>query len=116
MKLFKWEEGRQLTGYYKMPLVLSRWPIPFDWHLVGFPEDSFIDAHTDPIDEGKHFRLNIELKKADFGGYFLCDAIKQGFCKRFWRFTLFRPDLCSHSVSRVEGTRLILSIGWIWPY
>jgi len=115
MSPFKWQEGRQDGGYLKFTLIQKSW-IPFDLYILKFPDESYIDSHSDPVPKYKHIRLNIELKKANFGGFFLCDTSKGGFCKRFWRFTLFRPDICYHSVSRVEGTRYVLSIGWLWPF
>jgi hypothetical protein len=70
------------------------------------PGDS-IPSHTDKLVDGrKHFRMNIRLAGEDT---FKC-------CKvlfRFWRVTIFRPDLYEHSVPAVKRKRYMLSIGWV---
>jgi hypothetical protein len=109
-KALRWERGRQQSGYDKMLLILSPFPVPFDWYLLRFPTGSEIPPHVDPVDGRRHFRLNIILRPAQKGGEFICtDPI--------WnrkRIKLFRPDMSEHSVTRVEaGSRLVLSIGWV---
>jgi hypothetical protein len=109
-KALRWERGRQASGYDKMLLLLSSFPVPFDWYLLRFPEGSEIPPHVDPVQKGRHFRMNIILRHAVKGGEFQCpDPI--------WnlrRVKLFRPDLSLHSVTKVEkGSRLVFSIGWV---
>ena len=62
------------------------------------------------VDSGKHYRLNIVLKKARLGGEFICpDAIFQR-----KRIKFFRPDISEHQVTKVvAGSRYLLSIGWV---
>ncbi len=105
-KRFRFEKGRQLSGYDKMLL----WPIKFDVYILRFPEGSEVPAHTDNVAAGKHFRLNIVLKKARTGGEFICaQPIYESA-----RIKLFRPDVCEHQVTKViSGNRYLLSIGWI---
>lgn len=59
---FRWQRGRQGTGYDKMLLATARWPLPFDSYLIRYPEGSEIPPHTDPVQAGRHYRLNIVLK------------------------------------------------------
>lgn len=33
-KAFRWDKGRQGTGYDKMLLITSYWPIPFDSYII----------------------------------------------------------------------------------
>ena len=108
--LFRWQRGRQQSGYDKMLLCGARWPIKFDTYLLKFPLGSEIKPHIDKVDSGKHYRLNIIIKNAHAGGEFICqDTIFQS-----KRIKLFRPDLTLHAVSKVEkGTRYLLSIGWV---
>ncbi len=107
---FRWQRGRQGTGYDKMLLATARWPLPFDSWLIRYPEGSEIPPHTDPVSVGRHFRLNIVLKSPRSGGEFVCRA--PIFESR--RIKLFRPDACEHSVTRVEGgSRVVFSLGWI---
>jgi hypothetical protein len=107
--LFRWQKGRQQSGYEKMLLAGATWPIKFDLYLLRFPEGCEVPPHTDKVDSGKHYRLNIVLKQAKSGGEFICQT--PIYCSK--RIKLFRPDLCEHAVTRVtSGNRYLLSIGW----
>lgn len=109
--LFRWRRGRQGTGYDKMLLATLPWPVPFDCYLIRYPEGSAIPAHTDPVAERRHFRLNIVLKRSSRGGEFVCANLIFSTA----RIKLFRPDISEHSVTRVEGgSRYVLSLGWLW--
>ena len=106
----KWREGRQHSGYSKLLLLTGRFPLPFDVYLLKFEKNSCVPVHRDQVAVGRHYRLNMILKHARVGGVFSC----QEAILNWSRIKLFRPDLCKHSVSTVEdGTRLVLSIGWI---
>ena len=63
-RLFRWERGRQKSGYDKMLICGAYWPIKFDTYLLRFPKGSEIKPHTDTVKSGKHYRLNIVLKSA----------------------------------------------------
>jgi hypothetical protein len=107
---FRWQRGRQGTGYDKMLLATARWPLRFDSYLIRYPEGSEIPPHTDPVQAGRHYRLNIILKSPRAGGEFVCATPM--YASR--RIKLFRPDACEHSVTRVEGgSRYVLSVGWV---
>ena len=107
---FRWQRGRQGTGYDKMLLFTARWPLRFDSYLIRYPDGSEIPPHRDPVSAGRHYRLNLILKSPRAGGEFVCDAPL--FATR--RIKLFRPDACSHSVTRVVGgSRYVLSLGWV---
>jgi hypothetical protein len=98
---FRWQRGRQGSGYDKMLLATAPWPIPFDSYLIRY---------TDPVTNGRHYRLNIVLKSPREGGEFVCAS--PIFQTR--RIKLFRPDACEHSVTRVVGgSRYVLSVGWV---
>jgi hypothetical protein len=106
---FRWQRGRQGTGYDKMLLFTTRWPLPFDSYLIRYPEGSEIPPHTDPVNNGRHYRLNVILKSPNSGGEFICAA--PIFASK--RIKLFRPDACEHSVTRVAGgNRYVFSLGW----
>lgn len=110
-KAFRWQSGRQGTGYDKMLLFTLSWPLAFDSYLIRYPEGSEIPPHTDPVQLGRHYRLNVILKSPRSGGEFVC--ANPIYSSR--RIKLFRPDACEHSVTRVEGgSRYVLSLGWIW--
>jgi hypothetical protein len=107
---FRWQKGRQGTGYDKMLLLTAPWPVPFDSYLLRYPEGSEVPSHTDPVATGRHYRLNVILKAPRSGGDFACSAP----IYESRRIKLFRPDKCSHSVSRVVGgSRYVLSVGWV---
>lgn len=107
---FRWQSGRQSSGYDKMLLLTALWPVPFDSYLIRYPEGSSIPPHTDPVQAGRHYRLNIVLKSPKSGGEFICsDPIYASSHIKF-----FRPDACEHSVTLVQGgSRYVLSIGWV---
>lgn len=108
---FRWQKGRQGTGYDKMLLATARWPLPFDCYLIRYPEGSAIPPHTDPVQAGRHYRLNIVLKSPRSGGEFVC--ANPIVATR--RIKLFRPDACEHSVTEVVGgSRYVFSLGWVW--
>lgn len=109
----RWEHGRQGTGYDKLLLAVNPLVIPFDCYLLRYPVGSSIPPHRDPAPAGRrHFRLNIVVKPSPGGGEFVCErAIIDT-----ERVKLFRSDLSTHSVTRVEGgPRYVLSIGWLLP-
>lgn len=93
-----------------MLLLTAPWPIPFDMYLIRYPEGSEIPPHTDPVQSGRHYRLNVILKSPKSGGEFRCE--KPIYSSS--RVKLFRPDVCEHCVTRVVGgNRYVLSIGWV---
>lgn len=108
---FKWVEGRQGSGYKKMPLLTALFPVPFDLYLLHFPEGTSIPEHTDKVDTGfRHYRLNIIVKKSEAGGEFISEKN----IINFSRVKFFRPDLYKHSVTRVMGgSRIVLSFGFL---
>lgn len=108
----RWEGGRQGTGYDKLLLLANPFLIPFDCYVLRFPVGTSIPPHRDLVKKGRHFRLNVVLKRSRTGGEFICETpIFQSA-----RLNLFRSDLCTHSVTRVEGSsRYVLSIGWLLP-
>jgi hypothetical protein len=107
---FRWQRGRQGTGYDKMLLLTAPWPIPFDSYLIRYPDGSEIPPHRDPVTNGKHYRLNVVLKAPRSGGDFVCAAP----IFETKRVKFFRPDVSEHSVTRVSGgSRYVLSIGWL---
>jgi len=98
----KWLKGRQHTGYERLTFVETK---RFDLHLIRYLKDTYIPDHKDPVKGYNHYRLNILLKGEDS---FVCSKV----IFKFWRFTLFRPDLYTHSVPAVKTSRYLLSIGW----
>ena len=107
---FRWQSGRQGSGYDKMLLLTASWPLAFDSYLIRYPEGASVPAHTDPVQDGRHYRLNIILKSPRSGGEFVC--ARPLYSSK--RIKLFRPDACEHSVTKVEGgSRYVLSIGWL---
>jgi len=109
MKNFKWEIGRQQSGYYKMLIATSKFPIPWDFYILKYPINSAIGEHVDPVTDRAHYRLNIIVKKPKKGGQFFCEKC----IINTPRIKLFRPDLYKHSLTTIEeGSRYVVSIGW----
>lgn len=109
-RLFRWQKGRQNTGYDKMLVGGGVWPCPFDIYLLRFREGQGIPPHVDKVDRGEHYRLNIVLKAPQSGGEFICSSP----IYESRRINYFRSDVSEHAVSKVlKGSRYVLSIGWI---
>lgn len=113
----RWEDGRQGTGYRKLRLLQSRWPIPFDVYLLHYPVGSGLPLHTDVVEGAEHHRLNITLRHARDGGFPFLVTGKQG-CLDINHYPggayKFRPDLYEHGMTDVlKGSRWVLSIGWL---
>lgn len=107
---WRWQSGRQDSGYEKMLLLQSLLPLPFDCYIIRYRPGAYIPPHIDKVDSGKHYRLNIVVKKSIEGGDFVC----KNPIINTPRIKLFRPDMCEHSVTKViKGNRYLLSIGWI---
>ena len=104
-----WQSGRQNSGYYKLKLLIST-RFLFDVYILKFPEGSYIDNHRDPVtNDFDHYRMNIVLIPAIRGGKFvIAGKAQEG------RVHRFRPDKYTHKVTKIkEGTRYVLSIGWV---
>ena len=109
LKKLPWDKGRQGTGYSKIKLLESR-RLKCDAYLLYYPTGSEIPPHTDKVESGRHYRLNIVLKQARKGGRFIC---LNPLISRF-RVNLFRPDIDEHAVTKIEdGYRILFSVGWI---
>ncbi len=102
--MWKWKEGRQNTQYHKFQLIQIR--KCFDAYLIKYPANEILPAHKDKVENGKHYRLNIELWGR---GKFICENP----IFKWWRIVLFRPDICEHSMINGSSSRLVLSIGWV---
>ncbi|MDG2539361.1 hypothetical protein P5Y53_16915 [Dyella jiangningensis] len=108
--LWRWQRGRQGSGYDKLLLAGTLWPLPCDCYLLRFPTGASVPPHTDRVSLGRHYRLNIILRAPRRGGEFVC--ARPIHASR--RIKLFRPDEEEHSVTMIEeGTRWVLSIGWV---
>ena len=106
----RWVRGRQETGYDKMLLLATPFPVRLDAYLLRYPQGSQIPPHTDPVAAGRHYRLNVVVRQAREGGEFVC----RGAPWRWGRVALFRPDRSEHAVTRVvSGQRYVLSVGWV---
>jgi hypothetical protein len=109
MKFFKWQNGRQQgCEYKKFTLWYFRLgKLGFDAYILKYQGDQVLPKHKDPIENGKHWRLNIGYGVANF----VCEKLILG--KRIGKLTifLFRPDLYNHSLYVFEKTTK-LSLGF----
>ena len=135
----RWVLGRQGTGYEKLDLVsaLSEGALeahrPFvesqvaaarsslgvdsslgwDAYLLRYGAGAFVPEHRDPTSTLHHLRLNALLQAGSSGtGRLELDG-------ELWDLAegdavVFRPDVMAHQVSRVEGERLVLSVGCVF--
>jgi hypothetical protein len=107
----RWEKGRQDTGYSKLKIFQF---LNMDCYLLKYKVGDYIPWHTDPVPGRKHYRLNIELKKAEEGGELrLRRCVNDLFyIKPKYRFALFRSDTMFHTVTKItKGERLVLTFG-----
>lgn len=108
--MLTWKQGRQSTGYKKIKLLElgNRIIGGLDLHILRYDVGDFIPAHTDPVDNKKHYRVNLEVKKAVIGG----ELFVENPLFRLGRLIVFRSDVSLHSVHEVQlGTRYVLSLG-----
>lgn len=119
--LWRWELGRQGSGYAKLLLAQSK-RFKFDVYLLSIPVGVEVPRHRDPCTEGyEHHRVNITLRFPRLGGMTIIDCVEdvgqleipraRFETRRVYRF---RPDLYRHMVTEVRGGKLLLlSIGWL---
>jgi hypothetical protein len=108
--MLHWQPGRQGGTYEKFTLFAGLPWLRCDLYLIRYCVGDYVTEHMDPIERGRHWRLNVELKRAKVGGQF---ATADGTHWRWWRFVFFRPDVEEHRVLPVlKGERLVLSFGW----
>ena len=104
INLFKWQTGRQGTGYRK--LLLASNCKTWDVYLLDYPQNTYITPHVDCVSDGKHYRLNIVLfGSGKFNGETLFSLGN--------RIHFFRPDIMEHSVDNIKTRRMVLSIGFV---
>jgi hypothetical protein len=84
---FRWEAGRQGTGYRKLRLGQGpRW----DLYVLDYPAGTSIPTHVDPVPGRQHWRANLRLWGEDaFAG----EAVL-----RIGPLVVFRPDVMPHAV------------------
>lgn len=102
MRLPRWEEGCQRSGYRKMLLGHGR---TWDLHLIDYPAGTGIPPHTDPLPGRRHVRVNVAILPG--GTRLYADGT-------IWRWgervVIFRSDR-RHGVRAGNGRRLVLSLG-----
>lgn len=116
MKLFKWLPGRQLGCNYEKYCFL-RFKIGkygFDGYILKYKARTSLPFHIDPVENGRHWRLNITLKgESVFQKYEGEDP--NGIELTLHEpgtFELFRPDLQAHSLRLItDSTKL--SLGFV---
>lgn len=104
MKLWRWNTGRQNTGYDAFPFFITKF---CDAYILRYKTGDWIPTHVDKVTDRKHYRCNIILS-FPVGGIFHCEKmiLNTKYVK------IFRPDLYEHGVTIVQsGTRYVLSLG-----
>lgn len=107
MKLWKWQKGRQEgTEYQKFPLWYFKiWKWGFDAYILKYEPKTILKLHTDPVKDGKHWRLNIKLKGSSY--FYRKD---RGHNTKIVNF--FRPDIIPHELTVITKTYK-LSFGFV---
>lgn len=103
----KWQKGRQdEVEYFKFKLFSFKiCKFGFDGYLLKYPTNTELPKHTDPVEKGKHYRVNITLWGKCI---FVCKG-KHFYIGEF--FHLFRPDLQEHALFTYTKTYK-LSLGF----
>lgn len=110
--MFKWEKGRQGTGYFKLKLFESK-VFKFDVYLLKFPVGCEVPWHLDPTIPGyAHYRRNFTLNpQLDGGEVLVMDNIGH---YHYPGSNKFRPDVQKHKMTKVMFKPMyMLSIGWL---
>lgn len=131
-----WMDGRQATGYQILPIsqmvecqdIIRRCKRAlnaekaehWDAYLIKYTDGTFVPPHKDPaeISNMRHTRINTLLKRPDSGGEFKLHETPHGTYSSAKHqegdAIIFYPDKLVHEVTKVEGTRLVLSVGaWL---
>lgn len=105
MKLWKWQDGRQSDCVYKkLPLWYFKiWRFGFDCYILKYGPDQVLIPHKDPVENGKHYRLNIGWGKS----VFTCDDLIFGMKIGKLSIYVFRPDISLHALYVVDKTAKI---------
>ena len=112
LNYWKWIPGRQKdTKYEKFCLYSFKiWKWAFDAYLIRYAPRAVLEAHVDPVKNGKHWRLNITLKGKSYFGIVSPNGC-YGLSSK--RFIFFRPDIIKHMVVNKTKTCLKLSLGFV---
>lgn len=117
--LWQWVKGRQeQTEYYKFTLWFFKiWKFGFDAYLLKYKAFTNLPIHTDPVKNGKHWRLNINLKGNSL--FYIesktaCYFKKEGTYYKILdqKINLFRADLKKHYLKVFSNTTK-LSLGFV---
>jgi hypothetical protein len=100
MRRFRWQPGRQGTGYRKLLLAQGR---RWDLYVLDYPPCTSIPTHVDPVPGRRHWRANLLV----WGER----AFEGAAVMRIGPLVVFRPDVTPHGVARVTRRRLVLSFG-----
>lgn len=129
-----WEAGRQGTGYERLALrsLVDQDPLyghladralraigaphenHWDMWIIRYPDGSSIPPHKDEatIYGLRHRRLNALVRRPHAGGDFIVG--RTAFALSAGDAVLFYPDEVTHEVTKVEGVRLVFSVGaWL---
>jgi hypothetical protein len=111
MGLFKWTKGRQKGCHYeKFTLWYFRvLKFGFDSYILKYEPKQYLPTHTDPVENGKHYRMNIGFGKSIFE----CEQIILKFkITDYFTVNIFRPDLYRHNLLSQTKT-FKLSFGFV---
>lgn len=111
MEMFKWLPGRQMTcQYLKYCFLFEKiGRFGFDGYILKYKPYAKLPMHVDPADNGRHYRLNIVLKRS----WDISIIEKTIFNLWDYRITLFRPDKYRHCMANGSEERIVLSLGML---
>lgn len=109
-KLFKWEPGRQYSCKYKKFTIwfFKVCNFGFDSYILKYESNQVLPKHTDPVEHGIHYRLNIGYGRSNF----YCGKIIFKVILGKLSVYFFRPDICPHSLHIYDKTTKV-SFGFV---
>ena len=112
MKLFKWGLGRQPNVKYKKLCFLNFriGKFGFDGYILKYQAPTILNWHTDPVENGKHHRLNLNLKGSS--AFIMNIPFKIKVTEGIGGLNTFRPDLREHKLVVFTDT-IKLSLGFV---
>ncbi len=124
-----WQDGRQGTGYEKLSLKDNREVSDlilrslvelhkiddfWDAWILRYPDGAYIPPHKDEANMfgRRHTRLNAIIADPRAGGDFILNDERVGLGSAC--AIIFNPDEHEHSVTKVDGERLVFTVGcWV---
>lgn len=108
---WKWMNGKQDGCEYRKVCLWSFkiWKWGFDAYILKYQPKASLPIHTDPVKDGKHWRLNIKIRGLSYFSY----VKGERWITTQNRFIIFRPDIQRHTLLVANNICVKLSFGFV---